>query len=150
MSSPKRTTRVARIGAAIRSLFGVSGAGLLVLLSTHGKALLDALAGIPVLLERWSAPSALGMWSILAGLILPIGLDFTLDRWLPAWRNAHARMAAIEAVTAVSAVAVVFALLPTLPGLMLGIGCGMFAPPIARLIRAGSAFVRRQVEGAVE
>lgn len=130
----------------ISGILGTSLAGLFVLFALHGTAFLEAIAGVPMVIERWSAPSALGAWSVLAGLVIPIGVDLALDRWLCRFVNAHTRIVLIELITAIVAVLVVFLLLPTLPGMLLGLGCGMFAPLFARAVKALIEFVMRNIE----
>lgn len=129
----------------ITGVIGTSLAGLFVLFALHGTAFLEALAGVPLLIEKWSAPSALGVWSVMAGLLIPIGVDLALDRWLCPFENRHSRVVFIEVLTAGVAVLVVFLLLPTLPGVMLGIGCGMFAPLFARMLKAFGTWVENQL-----
>lgn len=126
----------------ITKLFGVSAGGLFVLLALHGAALLDALAAIPSVLDAWSKPSAIGAWAVLAGVLLPLGTDLTLERWTPRCSNHHARRLGIEIAQGLVAVAVVFSLIPSAGGALLALGCAMFAPLISRALRALAAYAK--------
>lgn len=121
---------------------GISITAIVVLIAANGRAFVEAIAAVPIIVDRWSAPSAIGLWAVVAGLAIPGGIYTVLKRLLPAGTksgrppNWYAREVAVEAVTALSALAVVFTLLPHTTGLLLGIGCALFAAPIARAVRA--------------
>ena len=118
--------------------------GAFVLFSTHGAKFFEALGALPILLDQWTGASMLGVWSLLAGVGIPCLAWLALDRWLPHFPNKHTRMVLIEVLVGLGGFGIVFLLLPTLPGLLLGIGCGLLAPLPARGINAVGAFIRRR------
>lgn len=121
---------------AIVGMFGVNLAGLFILLALHGAALLQAIGAIPGVIAQWSAPSAIGGWAVVAGIVLPLGVDLTLERWVPRCLNHHARRIAIELCVGGIAVLIVFGLLlPTVGGLLIALGCAMFTPLVSRGLR---------------
>lgn len=125
----------------ITGLLGTSLAGLVILFATHGKALLDSLADLPRVIEAWSAPSVIGLWCVLAGLLIPAGAWLAVDRWLPPFRNERWRFTVMDLFAFLGACWVVFLLLPKTSGLLIGIGCGLFAPLLGRGLKAGAAYV---------
>ncbi|MDQ8050706.1 hypothetical protein [Luteibacter sp.] len=113
-------------------------------LAMHGKASLEALAGVPVLLQAWASGLPLGIWSFLLSLALSTLVWSTAIVKLPASRDG--RQPHFSADT----LALILALLVTvtqqwfaghgqgqlLSALWIGLIAGLLAPYLGRAARA--------------
>lgn len=68
--------------AVILSILAALGT-LLTALGTHGENAIKALAGIPSMLQAWSAGLPLGVWSFMLSLGLSVLVWVTAIRFLP-------------------------------------------------------------------
>lgn len=116
--------------------FGVSTAAVLIILSERGPGLLETLKAVPALLEAWSRDSPIGVWTLLAALVLPSLLSVKLHSWLGVWSNRHAKAVLIDFAGFFGGVAIAYALIPTLPGFLLGVFCASLVSTLTAWIRA--------------
>lgn len=68
--------------AVILSILAALGS-LLTVLGTHGENAIKALAGVPAMLQAWSAGLPLGVWSFILSLLLSTLVWVTAIRFLP-------------------------------------------------------------------
>lgn len=120
----------------LKSAFGISAGGLIVLLATNGAALGEALLGLWLVLLKFSETAPLGLTSFLLALALAIGCQHPLRRFVPHWRNDHLRELAIESVALGVGILVMRVQMPELLGLMLGGVAGFMAPYLYKLLAA--------------
>jgi hypothetical protein len=115
------------------------------LIATQGRPLIDALSGLPALLQAWSAGMPLGALSFLISLGVAAGACAFLLRWLPACDNDAGRHFIAETATIVAAVCVSVGQAwsqdsgKLLSALWLGLIAGFAAPWVVRGIRAAIA-----------
>lgn len=125
----------------IKALTGLSVGGFIALLALHGKALVDALMGFPLLVQAWSAALPMGVWSALLALALGLGAWSFCLHWLP---NDHrGRRPELAAETMALLVAVAVTVLQqwggtrgeVLTALWMGVAAGFLAPYLGKAIR---------------
>ncbi len=130
------------VNGRVQFLSWTTVAAAVVLVSTHGRAFLDALMGLPALVAAWSSQMPFGALSFLLSLGVAAGACAFLLRWLPACRNDASKHFAAETVTVL--VAVVVSTVQQrggtpgdlLTALWLGLLAGFSAPWLVRGIRA--------------
>lgn len=71
----------------IKSITGLSLAGLFALIALQGKPFLEALAGFPGLLRAWSSSLPLGAWSFILALGVGMGAWSFAIHYLPHDKN---------------------------------------------------------------
>lgn len=117
-------------------------------LAMHGKGAIDALAGVPVLLQAWASGLPLGIWSFLLSLSLATLVWATAISKLPETRCGKQPHFSADTISLLVAVTVTvtqqfFAAEigkgKLLNALWLGLIAGLLAPYIGNAIRAVAA-----------
>lgn len=126
------------------STFGVGAGAAFILLSERGPGVVTTLKALPLLLQEWTSQSPIGLWTILAGLLLPALLSVKLYGWLAPWGNVHAKEAVIDLLGFASAVYIAYVLMPGLPGLLIGVGCASLVSTLTMWIRAAMLMLERR------
>lgn len=115
-------------------------------LAMHGKGSLEALAGVPLLLQAWASGLPLGIWSFMLSLALSTLVWLTAIAKLPTSRDGHRPHFSADTL------ALIFALLVTvtqqwfaaasvghgrlLNAIWIGLIAGLLAPYIGQALRA--------------
>ena len=117
---------------------------VLTALATHGSDAIQALSGVPVLVQAWAAGLPLGVWSFALALVLATLVWVAAIRHLPVAPSGKAPFVAANAVALVLGPAVTvaqqyFAATRTpgalLNALIIGLIAGLAAPHIGALLR---------------
>lgn len=119
-----------------KSTLGVSVAGLIVLLATHGTALAEALTKLWLVMLRFSDSAPLGLSSFLLALGIAVVSQPFLRRWMPALRCPMSRDFLIDAAALAIGLAVMLAQVRDLFGWLLGILAGFAAPLVFKGLAA--------------
>lgn len=122
---------------------GTAIAAVLAALSAHGKAAVDALAGVPLLLQAWASGLPLGIWSFALALLLSVLVWAKVITLLPrttAGRSAHFASDTVALLTALAVAVTQQTLADGSPGglvsaLWIGLIAGLLAPYIGRGLR---------------
>ena len=122
----------------LKAVFGVGFAGFIALVAMYGKPFLDALQGLPLVLQAFAKSMPLGVGSFFMSLALAgFSYEFAV-RWLPCRADGRRPYFAAETVALVVGVAVTCVLQgrgaapAMLKAVMLGILAGYAAPWIAK------------------
>lgn len=81
-----------KFGKSIKSATGVSLAALVLILASNGKAAIEALMGLPVLITAYSQGLPFGFWSGVLATVIACGFHTFARSW-------HRRSFAIELAT---------------------------------------------------
>lgn len=90
----------------IKALTGLTFGGLLVLLAANGKALIEAAASVPALIQAWSSVLPLGVWSTLLACFVAMGAWGFCLHWLPNTKDGRRPHFAAETMALAVAVGV--------------------------------------------
>jgi hypothetical protein len=120
----------------IHSVFGLSLAGLLVLLATHGPALIGVTGDAWALLLRVVAEAPAGLWSFGLALALAVVAQPWLRGALPVMRCELSREFLIESAALAIGFGVMWLQKPTLTGALLGGLAGLAAPYVQKGLTA--------------
>ena len=131
------------LNAWVLRAFGVSTAALLIVLSERGPGIVETLKALPALLSAWTEGSPIGVWTLLAALVLPALLSVKLYSWLGVWDNRHTKTLLIDIAGFIAGVAVAYLLMPGLPGLLIGIFCASLVSTLTAWIRAACLALER-------
>lgn len=134
------------MNGAVKSITGLSLAGLIVLLSVHGPAFFEAMSAAWLFLLKLSAEAPLGLWSCLLALSLATASQPFLRRWVPALRCPLSRDFIIESAALVIGVGVMWAHHQALSSLLLGILVGLVSPYMHKGLSAGCGLLWRSLE----
>lgn len=88
---------------------GTAAAAVLGALAGHGEKALQALSGVPALLQAWSAGMPLGVWSFTLASVLAVMAWVAAIRWLPMGATGKAPFGKANAIGLLVGVAVTVA-----------------------------------------
>ncbi len=120
----------------VHSVFGLSLAGLLVLLATHGPALIGVFGDAWALLLRVLAEAPAGLLSFALALTLAVVAQPWLRGALPVMRCELSREFLIESAALAIGFGVMWLQRPTLTGALLGGLAGLAAPYVQKGLTA--------------
>lgn len=123
--------------------FGVSTAAAVIILSERGPGIVQTLRSLPELLATWTQQSPIGLWTLLAALVLPAMLSLKLGAWLGAWSNRHAKETMVDLAGFAGAIAIAYVLMPGLPGLLIGFFCASLVSTLTLWLRAINLWLAR-------
>ena len=129
----------------IHSAFGISAAGLLVLLATHGKSLVGVLGAAWSLLLSVANEAPVGWGAFALALLLAIVVQPYLRQALPAMRCELSREFLVESAALAVGFAVMWLQRSTLTGALLGVLAGLAAPLLQKGITAGVRLAQRAI-----
>lgn len=129
--------------AKMISTFGISTAGAFIILSERGPGIVQTLRSLPELLGTWTQQSPIGLWTLLAALVLPSMLSLKLGGWLGAWTNRHAKETLVDLAGFGAAIAIAYVLMPGLPGLLIGFFCASLVSTLTLWLRAVNLWLTR-------
>lgn len=132
----KRLAWLVPVGSAI--------AAVLAALAANGKAALDALGGVPMLLQAWASGLPLGIWSFMLSLVLALLVWAKAITKLPPTASGRARHFSSDNLAIVTALTVTVSQQAIvgigqgklLSAIWIGLIAGFLAPWIGRAIRA--------------
>lgn len=141
MSTPSTAAKGLTVGVFVVILGAVATNGAEAIASARGGWLFltDIAKGLP-----------LGVWSVLLGLGIGVGLLWNLRVAIPeptgsAHRGAmHGRLALIEPLAMASTLAAIWLQLRSLNGALIGLGAALFVPPLYRLLAAFLSWLGRR------
>lgn len=129
---------------SIRAFLASVGTGAIALIATHGKAFLEAVAAVPEVLAAWTKGTPVGAWAVLAGLLLPVLVMLTVERWVPETPGQERKRRALMELGGIGvAVFVSFMLMPRVSGLLIGLLCGLVAPWITRGVVSTARWIKK-------
>ena len=132
----------------IKRTLGVSAAGLLIILASNGKALVDALYAAWLFLLKLSASAPLGLASFALALALAVAAQAFVQRLLESVQCARSRETVLSAVALVFGFGVMFLQLRTTFGALLGLLAGFTGPFAYQALGALVGLIRRSAKGA--
>jgi hypothetical protein len=135
------------MNGGVKSVFGVSLAGLFIVLAVNGAAFVQAAQAAWLFLLSLSTTAPLGVSSFFMASALAIVSQPFLRKWLPHLRCPMSREFIIESAALGIGVGVMWAQLHTLNGLLLGLLAGFSAPYIQKGIAACIALAGRAFMG---
>lgn len=135
------------MNGGVKSVFGVSLAGLFIVLAANGAAFVQAAQAAWLFLLNLSTTAPLGVSSFFMASALAIVSQPFLRKWLPHLRCPMSREFIIESAALAIGVGVMWAQLHTLNGLLLGLLAGFSAPYIQKGIAACIALAARAFAG---
>lgn len=121
-----------------KTTFGVSAAGLFVLLAANGKNLAEAIRAFAMFGVELLATAPLGVLSFMLALALAVAVQAPLNRWLPKMPCHQSREFVVETLVLFVGFGVMVVQMPTLMGGLLGLLIGFLAP---YLFKGGAALV---------
>lgn len=126
----------------LKTMFGVGFAGFIALFALHGKAFVEALMGLPALVQAWSVALPMGVWSVLLALVVSMGVWAFCLHWLPDTKDGRRANFGAETMAILVAIAVTVGQQwsgnrgQLLSAIWMGMAAGFAAPYLAKCIRS--------------
>lgn len=131
----------------LKSLLGITGAGLFALFAIHGTAFFQSAIAGWLFLLKLAEDAPMGLSSFALALALGVVTQATLHHWVPRFANAALRQFVIESTALVVGISVMWIQLHTLNSLLLGILAGFMAPWVQKGMCAVLGFTWHKIEG---
>ncbi len=115
----------------IKSVAGISGAALLVVLATNAKPLFEGLNAGWIFISNVTSKATLGIGAFMVSILLCTALMWWLDKWLPpslTIRGRYGRSFFIESIIGIVGILAVWFQMETMMGLLIGTIAGLSAP----------------------
>lgn len=133
----------------LQSAFGVTAATLLVLLASHGKALVEAIEAAFLFLFKLSETAPMGLASFMLSLALCVAALASFQRIAAAIKCDRSREVVMSALSLLIGFSVMFLQLRTVQGALLGLLAGFSGPFVYQAVAALIGLVRPRKSEAV-